>query len=222
MRKLVFSALFLLAITSNGYGQNYIMNNGRKVFPSPDFSNQSNILFARNETVLNGIANLATSSPALPLAENGLKKMEGNKFPEAQEAFRTALRLEPMNMGLWQLYDDSVIADYITNRRDEILKSVTESDLAPTFAITKVDSYIELDTLYIVGTVKNLTKKSKQKINLRARLLDQNKRELRSEQGTLRSIDKVLYPNESSLFEIPFKNPPFKMKSFRVEVSSWE
>ena len=118
--------------------------------------------------------------------------------------------------------DDAVIGEYTTNKRDEILKAVVEKDLLPNFAITKLDTYIELGTLYIVGTLKNTSKTTKQKIQLRARLLDENKRELRSEKGTLRSIDKILYPNESSLFEIPFKNPPTTITSYRVEVDSWE
>lgn len=220
--KLTKAAIILSLLCSPCFAQNYIMNNGRKVFPSPNFEEGPKSLYATSDAAEQTIANLATSSPALPLAQNGLDKMNEEKFSDAQEAFRTALRLEPMNMGLWQLYNDAVIGEYTTNKRDEILKSVVTGDLKPTFAITKLDSYIELGTLYIVGTVKNTSNKQKQKINLKARLLDANKRELRTEYGTLRSIDKILYPNESSLFEISFKNPPTNMKTYRVEVSSWE
>ncbi len=222
MYKYFKSLLFMLALSSSCYAQGYTINNGRKVFASPNFEEGPKTLFASSDANEQLIANLASSSPALPIAEGGLKKLTEGNFPEAKEAFRTAIRLEPMNMGLWQLYDDCVIGEYTANKRDEILKAVVTGDIHPTFAITRVDSYIELGTLYIVGTLKNISNKKKQKINLRTRIFDSNKRELRTEYGTLRDIYKVLYPNESSLFEIPIKNPPSNMKSYRVEVSSWE
>ncbi len=212
--------MLLLTVCSFANAQTYNAN-GRKVFPSPNFDEEPKSLFATSGPEV-GIANLATSSPALPMAETGATKIAEGKYSEAKEALKTALRLEPMNLALWQMYDDAVIGEYTTNKRDEILKAVVEKDLLPNFAITKLDTYIELGTLYIVGTLKNTSKTTKQKIQLRARLLDENKRELRSEKGTLRSIDKILYPNESSLFEIPFKNPPTTITSYRVEVDSWE
>ncbi|MBQ3644294.1 MAG: hypothetical protein II961_06820 [Candidatus Riflebacteria bacterium] len=223
MQKSLISAFILgLLLCGNCYAQEYTINNGRKVFASPSFEEGPKTLFATSGSEEQLIANLASSSPALPLAKNGLDKMRDGNFQDAKEAFRTALRLEPMNMALWQLYDDSVIGEYTTGKRDEVLKAVVTADIKPTFAITRIDSYLELGTLYIVGTLKNVSDKKKQKINLRTRLLDKNKRELRSEYGTLRDIYKVLYPNESTLFEIPIKNPPTNVKSYRVEVSSWE
>ena len=222
MQKSFIGAILLLMICNCCFAQGYVINNGRKVFASPNFEEGPKALFASSDANEQLIANLASSSPALPVAEGGLKKLTEGNFGEAKEAFRTALRLEPMNMGLWQLYDDAVIGEYTANKRDEILKAVVTADLKPSFAITRVDSYIELGTLYIVGTLKNVSDRKKQKINLKTRLFDANKRELRSEYGTLRDIYKVLYPNESSLFEIPIKNPPQNVKSYRVEVSSWE
>ncbi len=222
MQKTLFTLFLTLTITQFCYGQNYTINNGRKVFASPNFEEAPKSLFVSSDYNEELIANLASSSPALPIAENGLKKLTEGNFLEAREAFMTAIRLEPMNMGLWQLYDDCIIGEYTKNKRDDFLKSVVTGDLHPNFAITRIDSYIELGTLYIVGTLKNISNRKKQKINLRTRLFDNNKRELRTEYGTLRDIYKVLYPNESSLFEIPIKNPPLGMKSYRVEVSSWE
>jgi hypothetical protein len=223
MQKPILSAIILsLLAYSSCLAQEYTINNGRKVFASPTFEEGPKTLFATSGSEEMLIANLASSSPALPLAKTGLEKMNNGNYKDAIEAFRTALRLEPMNMALWQLYDDCVIGDYTTGKRDEVLKAVVTADIKPTFAITRIDSYIELGTLYVVGTLKNVSDKKKQKINLRTRLLDRNNRELRSEYGTLRDIYKVLYPNESSLFEIPIKNPPVNVKSYRVEVSSWE
>ena len=223
MHKSLLSAFLLsLLVSSTCLAQEYTINNGRKVFASPNFEAGPKTLFATSGSEEMLIANLASSSPALPLAKTGLEKMNNGNYKDAIEAFRTALRLEPMNMALWQLYDDCVIGDYTTDKRDEVLKAVVTADIKPTFAITRIDSYIELGTLYVVGTLKNVSDKKKQKINLRTRLLDKNNRELRSEYGTLRDIYKVLYPNESSLFEIPIKNPPVNVKSYRVEVSSWE
>ncbi len=223
MQKPILSAIVLsLLACSSCLAQEYTINNGRKVFASPTFEEGPKTLFATSGSEEMLIANLASTSPALPLAKTGLEKMNNGNYKDAIEAFRTALRLEPMNMALWQLYDDCVIGDYTTGKRDEVLKAVVTADIKPTFAITRIDSYIELGTLYVVGTLKNVSDKKKQKINLRTRLLDRNNRELRSEYGTLRDIYKVLYPNESSLFEIPIKNPPVNVKSYRVEVSSWE
>lgn len=218
---LLVLALTLL-LTNSAFSQEHTLNNGRKVFASPNFDEESKSLYASTDPYSETIANLATSSPALPIAETGIKKLTEQKFQDAQEAFKTSIRLEPMNAGLWQLYNEAVIGEYTTNKRNDFLKSAIEADLKPTFSITKIDSYLELGTLYIVGTVKNTSNKQRQKVILKARLLDANKKELRSEQGTLRSIDKVLYPNESSLFEISFKNPPSNIKSYRVEVASWE
>lgn len=223
MKKLAFLTVLLSSIAVSSFAQNYPTNNGRRIFPSPNFEEGPKTAFYSTEQPEQpGIANLASSSPALPMAETGQKKLVEGHYADAKEAFRTALRLEPMNMALWALYDEAVIGEYTTEKRDELLRAVVEADLVPNFAITRLDTYVELGTLYVVGTVKNTSKTQKQKIQLKARLLDKNKRELRSETGTLRSIDKILFPNESSLFEIPFKNPPTTVSSYRVEVSSWE
>jgi len=115
-----------------------------------------------------------------------------------------------------------VIAEYIARKRREKQNPVIERDLEPLFSIDRIDSYIELGTLYVAGSLSNLSKTVKRKIQLTARILDENKRELRSETGTLRSFDKGLLPKESSLFEIPFKDPPAGARSFRVEITAWE
>lgn len=216
MRKTpLFLAACAIAITSISIAQ-LPQNPGPKVFPSPlpETENSAPKVFS--------IDGLATNSPALPFIESAQKMVVEERFPEAKEALKTALRLEPMSISLWARYDDAVISDYIDKKRRERQNPVVERDINPIFSINRIDSYIELGTLYVVGSLQNLSKVSRQKIQLTARILDENKRELRSETGTLRSIDKGLFPNESSLFEIAFKNPPLGAKTFRVEVTTWE
>ncbi len=194
-------------------------NPGRKIFPSPAPDDPAAAMLIPRASAITGIA---TDSPAFKFVETGDKMISEGRHTEAKESYRTALRLEPMNPSLWTAYDDSVISEYITRKRREKLSPVIERDIEPVFSIDRIDSYRELETLYVVGSIQNLSKGLRQKIQLTVRILDENKRELRSETGTLRSIDKGLLPNESSLFEIPFKNPPPGAKSFRVEVTAWE
>jgi len=144
------------------------------------------------------------------------------KFTEAKEALRTAIRISPMNMEAWSLYDDAVTGEYLALRRDGKLNPTIERDIDPTFSITRVDSYVELDTLYLVGSIKNLSKKFVQKVQLTAKIIDGNKRELRKATGSLKLSKRGLQPNESSLFEIPFKRPPKDGKTYQVKVSSYE
>lgn len=162
------------------------------------------------------------SDPAQPFVDKGKEMITAARFSESKEALKTALRLSPMNLEFWSLYDDAVIGEYTERMRKEKLTGVIERDITPIFSITRVDSYIELGTLYIVGSLQNISREPKQKISLTAKMLDENKRELRTETGTLRNTERGLLPNESSLFEIPFKNPPPGFKSFRVEVSGYE
>ncbi len=192
-------------------------NPGRKIFPSPT-APADEMLIPR----ASAITGLATDSAAVKFVETGDKMMVEGRFSEAKESYRTALRLEPMNLSLWAAYDDSAVSEYIARKRKEKANPVIERDIEPVFNINRVDSYIELGTLYVVGSLQNLSKAMRQKIQLTVRILDENKRELRSETGTLRSFDKGLLPNESSLFEIPFKDAPPGGKSFRVEVTAWE
>jgi hypothetical protein len=127
-----------------------------------------------------------------------------------------------MNLEIWALYDETVTADYVQKKRIEKFNPVIDSDIEPIFSITRIDSYIELDTLYVVGTLQNISRATRQKIVLTGKILDENKRELRRETGTLLIPERGLMPNESSIFEIPFKNFPPGGKSFRVEVTSYE
>lgn len=195
-------------IASPCTAQQLPQNPGKKIFAPSESPEQK--------------SDTAKTSPALPFIETGKKLIGEERFTEAKEAFKTALRLEPMNPRFWGLYDDAVISDYVEKKRREKTNPVVERDIQPTFAINRVDSYIELGTIYVVGSLQNLSNEARQKIQLTARMLDENKKELRNETGYLRNIDKSLLPNESSLFEIPFKNPPAGAKSFRVEVTAWE
>jgi hypothetical protein len=146
---------------------------------------------------------------------------EGN-YVQAKEALKTAIRFEPMNPEAWMLYDEAAIGNYIANQRAQKLSPVIERDIAPLFEISRVDSYIERDTLYVVGSLKNLSDHKKRQIQITAKILDKNKKELRRQTGELALTPQGLLPNESSLFEIPFKNPPADAKVFKLEVSNFE
>lgn len=141
---------------------------------------------------------------------------------EAKEALKTALRLEPMNIEAWNLYDRAVEAEYVVKAREEKVSPVIERDLKPVFAIDRVESYTEYNSLYIVGELRNVSNALRQRIELSAQLLDENKQELRRESGALRLKDRGLFPSESSLFEIEFPNPPPGVKSYRVRVLNYE
>ncbi len=167
---------------------------------------------------------IATSpvDPSLPFVDSARTLIVEQKYDQAREALRTALRIAPMNLEIWALYDETVTADYVQKKRIEKFNPVIDSDIEPIFSITRIDSYIELDTLYVVGTLQNISRATRQKIVLTGKILDENKRELRRETGTLLIPERGLMPNESSIFEIPFKNFPPGGKSFRVEVTSYE
>jgi len=141
---------------------------------------------------------------------------------EAKEAMKTALRLEPMNIEAWNLYDRAVEAEYLVRAREEKISPVVDRDLKPIFAIDKVESYTEYNSLFVVGEVRNMSDTLRQRVELSAQLFDENKQELRKESGVLRLKDRGLFPSESSLFEIEFTNPPPGVKSFRVRVVSYE
>lgn len=219
MKKKIKEALCLLTLlcAAHGSAQPLPENPGRPAF-APTSGASTEMLVPK----ITAVTGLATDSQAFKFVESADKMVVEGRFGEAKEAYRTALRIEPMNLSLWAAYDDSVVSDFVARKRNEKSNPVIERDISPTFAINRIDSYMELGTLYVVGTVQNLSRSLKQKIQLTARILDENKRELRSETGTLRSFDKGLLPNESSLFEIPFKQPPPGAHSFRVEVTAWE
>lgn len=141
---------------------------------------------------------------------------------EAKEALKTAIRLEPMSIEGWNLYDRAVEAEYLLRAREEKVSPVIERDLKPVFAIDRVESYTEYNSLYVVGELRNVSGALRQRIELSAELLDENKQELRRESGRLRLKDRGLFPSESSLFEIEFPNPPPGVKSYRVRVTGYE
>ncbi|GAB4273169.1 MAG: hypothetical protein Kow0029_12600 [Candidatus Rifleibacteriota bacterium] len=148
--------------------------------------------------------------------------MEEGRYAQAKEALKTAIRLEPMNTEAWQMYDEATIAEYIEQKSKKKLEPEIESETSRLFEIKRVDTYVEMDTLYVVGSLKNLSNKLKQKIKVTAKILDKDKKELRSETSDLKLANRGLLPNESSLFEIPFKNPPADARSFKVEVTGFE
>lgn len=165
---------------------------------------------------------VSKNNDAEAFIQMGKKLMNEGKYLQAKEAFKTAIRLEPMNEEAWQLYDEALIADYVEKKKLEKLEPVIEKDMEPRFKISNIDTYIELDTLFVVGSIKNLTNSDKHKIKVTAEILDENEKELRRQTGELKLTLGGLSPNESSLFEIPFKNPPENAKKFRVKVSDYK
>ena len=209
MKKQFFTLLFCLVIPVILPAQLSIERPPRKTFPAPPAP---------------AAIDIASSSidPAQPFVDSARSMIVEQKYGQAQEALRTALRLSPMNLEIWALYDETVTADYVEKMRREKFNPVIYGDIDPVFSINRIDSYIELNTLYVVGTLQNLSKGTRNKIILTAKILDENKRELRRETGRLLIPERGLMPSESSIFEIPFKDFPPGGKSFRVEVTSYE
>jgi len=211
MNKKLFTALLALTLPATLAAQ-----------PASQRNSLPPILSGATQKPSNNAPAPAVVDPTLPLLESSKTLMAEEKFSQAKEALRTALRLAPMNIEIWAMYDEAVSSDYVYKKRQEKLNPVIDRDIEPIFSINRVDSYVELGTLYIVGTLQNISKEPRQKIVLTAKMLDENKRELRRETGTLLIPERGLLPNESSLFEIPFKNFPPGAKSFRVEVTTYE
>ncbi|MFZ2957433.1 MAG: hypothetical protein WA705_11125 [Candidatus Ozemobacteraceae bacterium] len=148
--------------------------------------------------------------------------MAEGRLSEAKEALRTAIRLEPMNLEAWSLYDYAVETYYVSRAREEKINPVVERDLHPLFSIIRVESYEEFGTLYLVGELKNVSGSLKSKIELTGTLLDEQRSELCRTTAPLTLKGRGLFPNETSLFEIGFSNPPPGVKAYRVRVSSFE
>ncbi len=183
---------------------------------------QLNSPFQSTNTNPAGQAAMETPDPAITFVDSARQMIVEQKFSQARESLRTALRIAPMDLEIWALYDEVVNSDYVERKRREKFNPVIEGDIKPIFSINRIDSYIELGTLYVVGTLQNVSQDVRQNIVLTGKILDENKRELRRETGTLLIPERGLMPNESSLFEIPFKNFPPGGKSFRVEVTAYE
>lgn len=211
MNKKLFTALLLMALPTGLSAQAF---NQRNSLPP--------VLSGASQNPSDKTPTTPVTDPTLPFIETSKQLMVEEKFSQAKEALRTAIRLAPMNPQLWAMYDEAASSEYVYQKRKEKYNPVIERDIEPVFSINRVDSYIELGTLYVVGTLQNISKEPRQKIVLTVKILDENKRELRSETGKLLSPERGLLPNESSLFEIPFKSFPPGAKSFRVEVTTYE
>lgn len=174
-------------------------------------------------------------APALPVSgtatndmgarnylSQGQAYLTAGKFSEAKEALRTAIRLEPMSLEAWGLYDYIVESHYIGRARDEQINPVIDRDLKPNFSIDQVDSYLEFGNLFLVGELKNVSGSLRRNIEVTGILFDENKREMRRESAPISLKDRGLFPNESNLFEIRFRSPPPGVKSYRVRVSNYE
>lgn len=196
-------------------------NTGRKVFPSPDPSEFDNPVTG-STPVSPPVEGIPTSSPAFGIVQMGREKMAEKKYPEAIEAFKTAVRLEPLNSVIWGLYDNAVIEDYLSKKDRDLTAGAYKASLKPNFSITRVDSYVDINNLCLVGHIKNISNFKKQKVVLLGRLFDKNKRELTTSRGTLTNYDKSLLPNEDCRFEIIFKDYPKTITDYKVEVLSWE
>jgi|GEM_PF-6591853 len=194
----------------------FSQDSGGSIARSTNFDNRL------SEVSSEKISTMNSAMQAQQFMEMARKFMAEGKYAQAKEALKTAIRIAPMNPEAWALYDEAMIAEYVEIRRREKLEPVIEKDVSPLFEINRVDTYIQLDTLFVVGSLKNLSDKLKQKIKVTAKIFDEDKKELRRQSGELNLAKRGLSPNESSLFEIPFKNPPTGAKIFRVEVTDFE
>ncbi len=194
----------------------FSQDSGGSIARSTNFDNRL------SEVSSEKISTMNSAMQAQQFMEMARKFMAEGKYAQAKEALKTAIRIDPMNPEAWALYDEAMIAEYVEIRRREKLEPVIEKDVSPLFEINRVDTYIQLDTLFVVGSLKNLSDKLKQKIKVTAKIFDEDKKELRRQSGELNLAKRGLSPNESSLFEIPFKNPPTGAKIFRVEVTDFE
>lgn len=221
INKKIFFLICFFNLSIYLFAQNLPQNKGRRIFPSPTASERERENGASNEVKPGMIDGISPTSPAYSSAELGRQKMAEKKFAEAKEAFKTAIRLEPMNPVLWGLYDNAHSEQVLANNINSSY-GVLYGNLKPSFEISRTDSYIEANTMYIVGEVKNISSTKKQKIELTARFYNKENIEIRKSVGTLRNFDKCLLPNESCVFEIPLKDYPKGLVTFRVEVSAWD
>ena len=213
---IIFSFLISALFSADtSFGQLLPRNYGRKIFPSPTEQDRQNGVYVPS------IDGVYQTSPAYEPAMLGRQKLAERKYDEAKEAFKTAIRLEPMNSTLWGLYDTALTEEVLAHN-NVTTYGASSGNLKPIFEITRTDSYIEVNTMYIVGHLKNISNTKKQKIELTARFFNENNVEIKKAKGTLRNYDKALLPNEICLFEIPLKDYPKTIETFRVEVSSWE
>ncbi|MFA7146979.1 MAG: hypothetical protein WC221_10365, partial [Candidatus Riflebacteria bacterium] len=98
---LCMSAVLLLLSGVASEAQNLPQNTGRKIFPSPSDKEDE------KGAALPVVDGVPISSPAFPFVAAGREKMAEKRYAEAIEAFRTALRLEPLNPNIWGLYDNA-------------------------------------------------------------------------------------------------------------------
>jgi hypothetical protein len=224
MKKCKIIFVFFVLISGLLWGQLLPQNTGRTVFPSPNGFDEpgSPPVAQAGSNGMHAVEGVSPSSAAYPFVQVGREKMAEKKHPEAIEAYRTALRLEPLNSIIWGLYDDAVAENAAAKKRHELTAGTFEGSLKPIFSVGRVDSYIELNNLCLVGSIKNVSNLKRQNVLLRARLFDKNKRELAISEGMISNYDKALLPNESCNFEIIFKDYPKSVTDFKVEVKSWE
>ncbi|MEW6713059.1 MAG: hypothetical protein AB1403_24780, partial [Candidatus Riflebacteria bacterium] len=157
--------LLLLWIIASATLPAFSQESGGSVARSTNFDNRLSEVSSEKMT------NLNPAIQAQQFIEMARKFMAEGKFAQAKEALKTAIRLDPMNPEAWALYDEALIAEYVEIRRREKLEPVIEKDVSPLFEINRVDTYIQLDTLFVVGSLKNLSDQLKQKIKVTAKIL---------------------------------------------------
>lgn len=191
----------------------------------------SNVQYTHNTSNLDNTYKLISSqasttqiinvdiSQLLQLAKNLISE---GKLQEAKEILKTIIIINPYNLDAWNLYDNVVESLYISREREEKRNPVIEKDLKPTFSILNVETYEEYNTLYVIGHIKNLSSEPRYNIVLEAALLDENKQPIKKELGTLNIRGRALFSGETAMFEIPIKNPPPGIKSYKVRVVNFE
>ncbi|MBF0405840.1 MAG: hypothetical protein HQM10_00685 [Candidatus Riflebacteria bacterium] len=161
-------------------------------------------------------------SPARQFINQGESLLAEGRIPEAKEALKTAIRLDPMNTEAWGIYDRAAESLYTTRLAEDKTNPIFEGLFKPIFSFDRVETYYSFGNLYLVGQLKNISGTLKSQIELSAILFDENRQELRRATASLPLKDRGLFPNETSFFEIPFSNPPKGINSFRVRVSNFE
>jgi tetratricopeptide (TPR) repeat protein len=165
---------------------------------------------------------MASGTAGRSFISQGQSYLNSGRLGEAKEALRMAIRLEPMNLEAWSLYDYVVETHYLGQSREDKKNPYFEGNFFPSFSIERVESYMEFGTLYLIGEVKNVSTELRRQVELMGILIDENRQEIRRETTLLSLSDRGIFPGETRLFEIRFRSPPPGVKSFRVKVSKFE
>ncbi len=221
IRSAFITVLLVGLISSLAFGQNRPAKGAAEPIKLPPPPALQSIL--KSGAAVQGVPTLPTEGVSgRSFISQAQPYLSAGKATEAKEALRTAIRLEPMNLEAWALYDYAVETHYIGRSREEKISPVVERDLQQVFNLGKVDSYMEFGNLYLVGEIKNVSDSVKSRVEITGTLLDKERQELMRENTTITLSDRGVFPGETCQFEIQFKSPPPGVKSYRVRVTNFE